>query len=204
MTATLVLIRHGEIVRPPETSNFDRAPLSAQGEEQIRRLAMAWPVDRPSVVFTSPLRRAIESAVLFTREFRVPMRKRPCLKEWTPDESGIPQDEYKALERRAWDRTAFIPPSKESLDQAADRGRRCIEGIAAGLQDTTVAVVGHGTLFSLVTAGLKEEPPTEARKASIGFAHAAIIESGSGLRLVRDFREYGMQIERDGRTRPNP
>ncbi|MGI0149832.1 MAG: histidine phosphatase family protein [Thermoplasmata archaeon] len=191
MKSTLVLIRHGEIVRPPYTSNFDRAPLSERGEEQIRELARAWPVDRPTALFSSALRRAIESAILLGQEFRLGLSKRACLKEWTPDDSGIPQDEYKALERKGWADLDFVPPSKESLSQAAVRGRRCLEGIAAEVDGKTAAVMGHGTLFSLVAAALKGERPTEAYKESIGFAYAAIVEAGSELRLVRDFRPYG-------------
>jgi len=38
---------------------------------------------------------------------------------------------------------------------------------------------------------LKGERPTEAYKDSIQFASAAIVETGSDLRLVRDFRIYG-------------
>jgi len=41
VTARLVLVRHGEIVRPANTSNFDRAPLSERGEIQIRAPAQA-------------------------------------------------------------------------------------------------------------------------------------------------------------------
>jgi len=70
-------------------------------------------------------------------------------------------------------------------------GRRCLEGIASSHDGSTVAVVGHGTLFSLVTAALRGERPSEAYKNSIGFAAAAIVEAGSDLRLVSDFRTYG-------------
>ena len=191
MTATLVLVRHGEIVRPASTSNFDRAPLSERGESQIRALARAWPVGRPTAVFASPLRRSIESAILLGETFGLPFSKRPCLKEWSPDDSGIPQPEYAALEKRAWADFEFIPPSKESLAHAAFRGTRCLEEIGRIVDGSTAAVMGHGTLFSLVTAELKGERPTEGYKGSIGFASAAILEAGSGLRLVRDFRTYG-------------
>ena len=184
-------MRHGEIVRPAYTSNFDRAPLSLRGGEQIRGLAHAWPVRRPSAVLASPLRRSIESAILLADAFQLSISKRPCLKEWSADESGIPQAEYAALEKRAWADLEYVPPSKESLAQAAGRGRRCLEGIASSHDGSTVAVVGHGTLFSLVTAALKGERPSEAHKNSIGFAAAAIVEAGSDLRLVSDFRTYG-------------
>ncbi len=191
MTVILVLVRHGEIVRPPYTSNFDRAPLSRRGEEQIRSLARAWPGSRPAAVFASPLRRSIESAIILADAFGVSISKRPCLKEWSADESGIPQPEYAALEKKAWADQGYIPPSKESLSQAAVRGTRCLESIATSSDGQTVAVAGHGTLFSLVTASLKGAQPSEAYKNSIGFGAAAIVEAGSGLRLTSDFRTYG-------------
>lgn len=187
---TLVLVRHGEIVRPVGTSNFDRAPLSDRGEAQVRALAAAWPAGRPSAVFASPLRRSLESALLLADAFRLRITKKRCLTEWTADPSGIPQDEYMALERRAWADLDFVPPSKESLHGAAVRGRRCLEEIAKDEEGNTVAVIGHGTLFSLVTAALKGEPPTEAYKNSVRFASAAILEGGSDLRLVRDFQGH--------------
>ena len=191
MTTTLVLVRHGEIVRPPYTSNFDRAPLSRRGEEQVRSLAGAWPVGRPAAIFASPLRRSIESAIILADAFGLSMSKRPCLKEWSADESGIPQPEYAALEKKAWADQDFIPPSKESLAQAAVRGTRCLENIAKSNDGQTVVVAGHGMLFSLVTASLKGERPSEAYKNSIGFGAAALVEAGSGLRLISDFRRYG-------------
>jgi broad specificity phosphatase PhoE len=114
------------------------------------------------------------------------------LREWSADESGVPQPEYKVLERRAWADLTYVPPGGESLAQAAIRGRECIEEIARTVEGgVAAAVVGHGTLFSLVTAALKGERPTEAYKDSIGFASAAILRVGSELRLLRDFQTYG-------------
>jgi len=196
LSGTLVLVRHGEIVRPAHTSNFDRAPLSERGESQIRALAGRWPLDDPAKVFASPLRRSVESAILLADAFGVPMAKRPCLKEWSADESGIPQAEYAALEKRAWADLEFVPPSKESIARAAVRGKRCLEEIAMEIEGKTVAVVGHGTLFSLVTAELKGERPTEAYKNSIGFASAAVVSTGSELQLVRDFNGNGAIVQK--------
>lgn len=183
-------MRHGEIIRPPYTSNFDRAPLSERGENQIRALAHAWPADPPSAVFASPLRRSIESAIILANTFGRSISKRSCLKEWSADESGILQPEYAALEKRAWADLEFVPPSEESLARAAVRCRVCLEDLAHDVDGGTAAVVGHGTLFSLVTSTLRGDRPTEAYKNSIAFASAAIVEAGSGLRLVRDFSTY--------------
>lgn len=194
MVATLVLLRHGEIVRPSGTSNFDRAPLSDRGQRQVASLATEWPAEPPHAILASPLRRSYESALVLAQYFRRPIAKRACLKEWSPDETNLPQEEYKALEHRAWTDPDYVPPSKESLTMAAERGRTCLESIGSDHEGRTVAVSGHGTLFSLVLAGLKDERPAEAYKNSIGFAHAAILEAGSGLRIVRDFRAYGPDV----------
>jgi probable phosphoglycerate mutase len=199
MSGTLVLVRHGEIVRPLHTSNFDRAALSTYGETQIRALARSWPAARPSAVYASPLRRGVESAQVLANAFGRSVAKRTCLREWSADDSGIPQDEYKALERKAWSDFEFVPPGHESLSEATTRARTCLEEIAKATEGSTVAVVGHGTLFSLVTASLKGDRPTEAYKDSIGFGAAAIVESGSGLRLIQDFRNYP---DAEGRALP--
>lgn len=194
MSSLLVLVRHGEIVRPLDTSNFDRAPLSDRGVRQMRALAASWPADPPERVYASALRRSIESALVLSEAFRKNMLKRACLREWSPDESGISQPEYLALEQRAWADTDWVPPSGESLSMAAVRGRACLEEIAEESEGQTVAVVGHGTLFSLAISSLRAVPPQAAYKSSIGFAHAALLEAGSSLRIVRDFQGYGPAV----------
>src|SRR6266571_6927280 len=187
MYATLVLLRHGEIVRPLGTSNSDRAPLSERGRQQIEALAAAWPAAPPTRIYASPLRRSIETAIVLSESFHVPILKRPCLKEWAPDESGISQPEFKELETRAWADLDYLPPSKESLGSAATRARTCLEAIGSDNPGRVVAASGHGTLSSLVLSELKDIRPSELYKDSIGFGSTAIVEAGSGLRLVRDF-----------------
>jgi len=191
VTTTLVLVRHGEIVRPMDTSNFDSAPLSANGRRQVEALARAWPTEAPGALVASPLLRARQTAEVLADHFRLPVVLRPCLTEWTADPSGIPQPEYMALERRAWADLDWVPPSGESLAMAGSRAEACVQEIAAECPGRTVAAVGHGTLFSLLTSRLRGRRPTEAYKASIGFAHAAILSAGSELRLVRDFAACG-------------
>ncbi|HYT00475.1 MAG TPA: histidine phosphatase family protein [Thermoplasmata archaeon] len=187
-------MRHGEIVRPIGTSNFDRAPLSDLGRRQIEALAAAWPVNPPTRVYASPLRRSIETAIVLSERFKAQIMKRPCLREWSADDSGIPQPEYKALEMRAWQDLDFVPPVKESLSMAAVRGRDCLQMIGSENEGRTVAIAGHGTLFSLVLSEIKGSRLDEAYKDSIGFGNAAIVEAGSGLRLVREFAAYGRAV----------
>jgi len=194
MTTTLVLVRHGEIVRPADTSNFDPAPLSDRGRRQVEALVDAWPVDRPAALYASPLLRAMQSASVLGEAFGLPTIIEPCLREWAADVTGVPQPEYVALEERAWQDLGWVPPNGESLSMAAERGRDCIDAIGKAHPGSTVAVMGHGTLFSLLAAELRGIRPTPEYKASIGFAHAAILSSGSRLRLLKDFARYGRPV----------
>jgi broad specificity phosphatase PhoE len=188
--AVLVLVRHGEIVRPKDTSNFDRAPLSSEGWRQVNRLTTEWPVAKPSAVYSSDFLRAVQSATILQTAFHVPLEKRACLREWTADPADLPQSVYMDLERRAWGDFEWVPPGGESLAMAGDRVMRCLNEIAGRHHGDTVAVVGHGTLFSQFTSTLKGERPTEAYKNSIPFAGVAIVAHGDTWRLVSDFSPF--------------
>ena len=183
----LVLIRHGAIIRPTTTSNFDPAPLSSEGWRQVNRLASEWPAAKPSAVYSSDLLRAVQTATILQTAFHVPLEKRECLREWTADPSDLPQGTYMDLERTAWRDLAWVPPGGESLSMAGERVVRCLEGIAALHHGETVTVVGHGTLFSQFTSRLKGEAPTEMYKNTIPFAGFAVVAHGDAWRLESDF-----------------
>ena len=184
---TLVLIRHGLIVNPTSTSNFDRAPLSSEGWRQMNRLAMEWPFAKPAAVYCSDLLRAIQSATVLQTGFHVPLHREECLREWTADPADLPQRTYLDLEGRAWHDQQWVPPSGESLEQAGERVSRCLNGIAGRHRGDTVAAVGHGTLFSQFTAPLRGAKPTEDYKNSITNAGYAVVVHGDSWRLVSDF-----------------
>ncbi len=185
--ATLVLIRHGAIVRPTDTSNFDRAPLSSEGWQQMNRLAAEWPIEKPAIVYSSDLLRAVQSATILQTAWHVPLVRRECLREWTADPADLKQEVYMALEHRAWRDREWVPPGGESLSMAGERITRCLDDIARLHYGQTAAVVGHGTLFTQFTARLKGERPTEACKNSVPNAGFAVVAHGDAWRLVSDF-----------------
>ena len=185
--AILVLIRHGAIIRPPETSNFDRAPLSSEGWRQMNALAANWPAEKPAAVYCSDLLRSIQSATILQTAFHVPLVRRECIREWTADPADLPQREDIALERRAWQDLDWSPPSGESLAMAKVRITNCLQEIAATHHGESVAVVGHGTVFSQFIATLKGERPTEAYKSSIPNGGYAMVAHADTWRLVSEF-----------------
>ncbi len=183
-----MLIRHGAIVRPSNTSNFDLAPLSSEGWQQMNRLGAEWPFAKPSAIYSSTILRAVQSATVLQTAFHVPLERKECLREWTANPADLPQEAYMNLERRAWHDLGWVPPGGESLGMAGDRVTRCLEGIATSHHAETVAVVGHGTLFSQFIARLSGSAPTEAYKNSIRNAGFAVVAHGDHWRLVSDFR----------------
>jgi len=185
---TLVLVRHGEIVRPEGTSNFDRAPLSPNGEQQVAALAHHWPAPAPEIVSTSDLLRAVQTGRILGAILGVPVDLRVGLREWTPDEGDLPQKEFLALEARCWDDLDFVPPSGEKLIHAQDRIDGTLRDIARSHRGDVVAVAGHGTVFSLFTAKVQGIRPTRERKNAVPFAGYALVRYRSRFELVSDFR----------------
>jgi len=185
---TLVLVRHGEIVRPTDTSNFDKAPLSPKGEQQVAALAHHWPAARPEIVYTSDLLRSVQTGRILSAMLGVPLDLRVGLREWTPDENDLPQNDFVDLEARCWNELHFAPPSGETLSEAQDRVDRTLRDIARSHRGETVAVAGHGALFSLFTSRVQGLTPTRERKNAVPFAGYAIVRYQSKFTLLSDFR----------------
>ena len=185
---TMVLVRHGEIIRPEGTSNFDQAPLSSRGEQQVATLAHHWPAPAPDIVITSDLLRSVQTGRILGAILGVPLDLRVGLREWTPDEGNLPQREFLALEERCWKDLDFVPPSGERLVDAQGRIDRTLRDIARSHRGGVVAVAGHGALFSLFTAATQGVRPTRERKNAVPFAGYALVRYRSRFELVSDFR----------------
>lgn len=185
-TATLYLLRHGEIDRPPVAS-FDDAVLTERGRAQIHALALRWRLPLPDVVYCSPLPRSVETASVVAVVFRRPMQTVHGLAEWAATEQDVPQEVYRDLERRCWADFDFQNDDGESLHHATDRIVEHLTAIAKRHPRRSVMVSGHAILFALFVALVRGERATEASKDRIGFGHWAVLEYAGTFRFVRDF-----------------
>jgi probable phosphoglycerate mutase len=154
----------------------------------MNRLATEWPFEKPAAVYCSDLLRAVQSATVLQGAFHMPLETRECLREWTADPRDLPQTEYLDLEHRAWRELDWVPPGGESLAMAGERISRCLAGVAADHRGQSVAVVGHGTVFTQFVARLKGVRPTEADKNAIANSGFAVVVHGDAWQLVSDFR----------------
>jgi broad specificity phosphatase PhoE len=94
-----------------------------------------------AVVFTSDLRRAVETAQCAFANAAIPIYQDPRLRECNyGDWNGMSVEDLEAERPRHVDEPF---PNGESYRQAVDRVREFLEELARGWNDTTVVVIGH-------------------------------------------------------------
>ncbi|MGQ9563864.1 MAG: histidine phosphatase family protein [Thermogutta sp.] len=186
-------VRHGESTYNAEgrVQGQSDVPLSERGRQQGEATANALAAAGIQMIYSSPLRRAWETAEIIARRTGCDIRLDPRLMEI---HAGIFQDRLRRElmtefpeEFRRWtsEDPDFVIPGGESRRQLAERGVAAFRDIMSSGFDR-VAVVSHGrllvvTLRALLSHGHHNLPPA-LQNASITVVEAA---SNSGcIRLV--------------------
>lgn len=208
-TTQIILVRHGqsegniaaEHAAAEELERIDvpaRDPdvrLSELGREQAdavgRWLSELDEHERPDMLWTSPYRRARETAeiALARAEFDVPSRIDERLRDRDMGitdmltAAGIQAKYPEEAERRKWiGKFYYRPPGGESWADVAMRVRAVLDDIAGQAEGRTVVVTAHDVvnlLFCYVAEGMDEQAVLE-RSRTNGLRNAAI------CRLRRD------------------
>lgn len=180
----LLLIRHA---RPNRADGSDGAPadpsLSPLGRRQAEALA-AWLADeRIDALYTSPMRRAQETAAPLSEAVGRTAVVEPALAEWDAGATAyIPIEELRAAGDPRW---------KQLPDDVAgfqDRVVDGIEGIVAAHGSGTVAIVCHGGVVNVYLSwvlGSANEMFFLPHYTSI----SRVLASGSGRRSVDSLNE---------------
>jgi broad specificity phosphatase PhoE len=137
----LLLLRHGETDANARGLLLGRSdpPLTDVGRAQAR--AMAESVPRPTVVISSPLRRALETAAAFGVPVQVDER-------WTElDYGAFDGQPPGAVPEEVWERwradVAFAPNGAETLQDLGARVRDACAELVTPARTSTIAVVTH-------------------------------------------------------------
>lgn len=150
----LLLVRHGEALgnREGRYLGWEDPPLTAAGEAQAARLARRLEKVDLSLIVSSDLRRASDTAAVIAAPHGLPVGIRSGLREAHFGEwSGLTYEEISRLAARrleAWtaDPERHAPPGGETLTQLRDRA------IAALPRQDGALVVAHGgTLRALLS-----------------------------------------------------
>ena len=152
---TLHLVRHGRprIVRgvPPHAWELDPV-----GFDAVSRLRDSGRLPRDAAWFSSPEPKAVQTAQLLTDgEVSVVEGLRELVRD-----STTWHDDFASVVRRAFDdpdRPAA--PGWEPLSRCRERVVTAVEGIWDAHRDTPLALVGHGTAWTIVTAALTDTAP---------------------------------------------
>jgi len=151
----LLLIRHGLPVRVenPEGAPAD-PPLSAEGLEQARRVA-GWLANEPiDALYTSPLRRAAETAAPLALQRGLSARVEPGVIEFDHMESSyVPLEELKASDPEAW-RAQMRSYGERDAGQFRAVVVEALERIIAAHPGERVVVTCHGGVINAWTSHL--------------------------------------------------
>ncbi len=144
MATTLLLVRHGETDwnRDGRVQGHSDVPLNETGRDQARSLAVALATERVDAVYSSDLRRALDTAAEVANGFGLDVRARHELREkhfgtW----EGLTREE---IVTRFPGGLSGPWGDGESRDAMTARVFAALREIAASHDGETVVVVSHG------------------------------------------------------------
>jgi probable phosphoglycerate mutase len=187
----LFLIRHAlpERVATDDGSPAD-PPLSEHGHAQAARMAGWLASDGVDRVYTSPLRRAHQTALPLAEALGLEVELEPRVSEYDRDSDlYVPLEELKETDYPAW--KAFMdqgyPPGID-LERFCSDVIDAMESIIAANRGRNVAVVCHGGVINVWAAhvlGMPHRLFCDVRYTSI----SRFLATSSGLRSVSSLNE---------------
>ncbi|MGH9012097.1 MAG: histidine phosphatase family protein [Acidimicrobiia bacterium] len=144
----LLLLRHGEAARNAEGAGRSDPPLSAQGRAQARRAAMFLACEGVDGLFTSPLRRAVETAEIIGAEVGLVPGVDPDLAEFDRDAPEyLHFEDLRAAGDPRYEAVVVggdLTPWGVTLGEFRDRVTGCLDRLVGRFSGRRLAVVTHG------------------------------------------------------------
>jgi probable phosphoglycerate mutase len=206
----LILIRHGEQYIPdPRTGPFGDTidpPLSERGKQQAKLVGERFSTERIDIVYSSPLRRAHETAKEIARHHRLTptvvhdLREIEIFREIPADKPAV---EFlgahllealrdRMLRERRWD----VYPYSESSFEFRKRTVNAIESILAAHEGKRILIACHGGVINSYTAHVI------GLQADMFFrpAHTAVnvVYSGHGVRALQSLNDVSHLTTAEG------
>lgn len=192
--ARLLLVRHGESVWNGERriQGHRDPPLSPRGREQAERLLRAL-VDRISgvaAVYTSPLRRAAETAERIGALHGLPVVPDPDLREMALGAwEGMTVTEIAAASPGAYERWLADPdaapaPGGETATELAARVRRAVACMGQQHPGRDLVLVSHGGPIKAIVCEALGLDPRHLFRIKQDNTAVSIVERGPGVRRV--------------------
>lgn len=197
----LVMWRHGETdynATGRMQGHLDSL-LTDVGRNQARFAVPALARFSPDIVVTSDLRRAMDTATMFTETTGVPLRVDKRLREtnlglWQGMTSAQVDEQWPSS-RQLWQTDpTWTPPGGESRLEVAARAAEVIADLDESTEETAV-LCAHGGLITALTGHLLELPITAwAKLGGIGNCHWTVLARRSSSGLAWRLRVYNAGI----------
>lgn len=186
MATQILLVQHGEKVRAPGDPG-----LTAAGQLQAERVA-SWLVAsgiEVTAVWTSPMRRARETAVPIAAAYGIAVRTDDRLRERMNWDDGSTLSLAQFLDE--WERASrdphYEPTVGDSSRFAASRFLGALTDVARMAPDATIVVVGHGGVTVDALRSIVGDAAMEATDLQL-------IENGISCGAVTTLRVEGDQV----------
>ena len=166
--SSLLLLRHAE----PERGRDETSGLSPDGHADAARLASDLASEPIDAVYSSPSRRAVETALPLAALLGLPVREVADLRE---RELGTERfGDFAAAVRATWDDFAFAHPGGESNAAAMRRIVAAHAELLASHPEGRIVLVTHGNVLALL---LRHYDP------AVGFAFWQALSRPDAYRL---------------------
>jgi probable phosphoglycerate mutase len=181
VTTTIVLVRHGETDwnRENRFQGHSDPPLNALGRAQARELAEELALQRVTVAYTSPLRRASQTAEILASRLGVEVHPSETLMEvdvgsW----SGLTREEVESRYPDGYRRWLEYGHGWEDGETYEELGERVVSGlleIGSGHPGETVLTVTHGGPIRSALAAAAGIGFGEARRSLTVVGNCAVV-----------------------------
>lgn len=180
----LILIRHGETDWNYEGRYQGQAdpPLNEVGIEQAKDLANSLREVQIDVLYSSPLRRALQTAQILAERLRIPLITDPRLMEinqgeWETRLRAEIEDNYPEL-FHAWQTKPWkvTPPGGENLDAVKARVDQAIDEILVKEQSRSIGLVTHRIPIALIKMRFQNLDPDVVRTIDLPNTYWEIIK----------------------------
>lgn len=186
----LILVRHGETPwnRENRIQGHTDIELSDYGRLQVRKLALAMQGEKITAIYSSPLKRAYETARTIAGFHHLDICIERDLQELNHGdlESLTIQElkeKYGELLRQWIENPASVVfPNAESLTQLQERTWEIIRKIVDASEDTLV--VSHGMAIMTILCRIQDLDLTHAKQMFVNMASKTVVEFSNGCGTI--------------------
>jgi len=180
----LILVRHGETewnIKHRVQGSRD-IPLNRKGLEQAKKAGLRLKNEPIDIIYSSGMRRAMQTAAAIRRFHKVPVRYSSLIKERDFGKlEGMHRDKYRRIrEQSGLPFHLYRPPGGENYVDVSRRVRKFLAMIRKKHSRETVAVVSHGGIIRTFITLITKRPLVNVHEIEQHNAAVNIIELRPG------------------------